>query len=85
MVARVVARVGDTCASVVRPAISGMTVAAGNTIGQTNRQIEFLKVDLGDVASLFMCITQRFEVLTTYTPHKPHLSPSRTSSLSSQQ
>ena len=49
-----IARVGDTCASVVRPAISGMTVAAGNMIGQTNRKIEFLKLNLGDVASLFM-------------------------------
>ena len=58
VVPRVVARVGDTCASAVRPAISGMTDAAGNTIGQTNRQIEFLKLDLGYVASLFMCITQ---------------------------
>ena len=37
VVARVVARVGDTCASFVRPATSGMTVAAGNTIDQTNR------------------------------------------------
>ena len=32
-------------------------------LGQTNRKIEFLKLDLGDVASLFMCITQRFQVL----------------------
>ena len=52
--ARVVARVGDTCASAVRPAISGMTDAAENTIDQTNRKIEFLKLDLGCVASLFM-------------------------------
>ena len=54
VVARVVARVGDTCASVVRPAISGMAVAAENTIDQTNRKTEFLKLDLGDVASLSM-------------------------------
>ena len=39
---------------VVRLAISGMTVAAENTIDQTNRKTEFLKLDLGDVASLFM-------------------------------
>ena len=62
VVARVVARVGDTCA--VRPAISGMAVAAENTIDQTNRKIEFLKLDLGYVASLFMCITQQCEVLS---------------------
>ena len=34
----VVARVGDNCASAVRPAISGMTVAAETTIDQTNRK-----------------------------------------------
>ena len=50
VVARVVARVGGSCASAARPAISGMTVAAENTIDQTNRQIEFPKIDLGDVA-----------------------------------
>ena len=50
----VVARVGDTCPSAVRPAISGMTVAAENTIDQTNRQIEFPKLDLGDMASPFI-------------------------------
>ena len=31
-----------------------MTVAAESTIDQTNRKNEFLKLDLGDVASLFM-------------------------------
>ena len=50
----VVACVGDTCPSAVRLAISGMTVAAENTIDQTNRKTEFPKLDLGDVASLFM-------------------------------
>ena len=50
----VVARVRDTCPSAVRPAISGLTVAAENTIDQTNRQIEFPKLDLGDVASPFV-------------------------------
>ena len=39
---------------VVRLAISAMTVAAENTIDQTNRKTEFLKLDLDDVASLFM-------------------------------
>ena len=46
VVARVVARVGDTCASAVRPAISGMTVAAENSIDQTNRKTEVQKLDL---------------------------------------
>ena len=55
VVARVVARVGDTCASAVRPAISGMTVAAENTIDQTNRKTEVPEArSLVDVASLFM-------------------------------
>ena len=54
VVARVVARAGDSCASAVRPVMSSMTVAAENTIDQTNRKTEFLKLDLGDVASLFM-------------------------------
>ena len=54
VVARVVARVGDSCASAVRPVMSSRTVAAANTIDQTNRKTEFLKLDLGDVASLFM-------------------------------
>ena len=38
VVARVVARVGDSCASAVRPAMSSMTVAAANTIDQTNQK-----------------------------------------------
>ena len=53
VVARVVARVGDSCASAVRPAMSSVTVAAANTIDQTNRKTKFLKLDLGDGASLF--------------------------------
>ena len=38
VVARVVARVGDSGASAVRPAISGMTVAAENKIDLMNRK-----------------------------------------------
>ena len=42
---------GVPALGVVRFAMSGMTVAAENTIDQTNRKTEFLKLDLGDVAT----------------------------------